>query len=437
MNSARIKRTVHELRGDWHEIGGLSRLALVGLIAALGLTIALGFSITRSVRAQLLAAQAELLANEIGALPLPEGMQPGTPDFEAYDSLVRQELIGGATERVKLWNRSGEVIYSDKDVFVGEVFDLSEDALVAFEGTVSVNISALTDPAHQPDKELGHLIEFYIPVRNEADEVIAVFEIEQSTDSLDHAIVAISRNVWTSIGIGVLVVGLFMATLGVASARDLNQRRRAAESLLGRRFTAQEEERKRIVGALHDDIGQPLYRILYGLEGSIARIGQDSDVGRELEALQGMIRNVDHTLRSELVQLSEHLAIDAGLDAALEELVETTTEETDLTVSLFVADTAILSDVQRAALYRVAQEGVVNVRKHADATVLIIEAHRSGPNFEVRVRDDGHGSGPVVPGLGLTTSRERMEALGGDLSFVSTRDGAELVAHIPVRQSFP
>lgn len=437
MDNIRAVETVRALRDDWREIGGLSRLALVGLLAALGLTIALGFSITRSVRAHLLAAQAELLANEVAALPFLEELVPGTPAFEAYDNLVRQELLGGETERVKLWDSHGEVRYSDREAFIGQTFELSEHALLAFDGTLSVNTSGLTDPAHLPDRELGRLVEYYIPVRGSSGEVLAVFEIEQTPGSLEHTISATSRNVWMSIGVGVFVVGVFMATLGVASARDLNRRRRAAERLLGRRFTAQEEERKRIVGALHDDIGQPLYRILYGLEGSIARIGQDTEVGRELEALQSLVRSVDQTLRSELVQLSEHLAIDAGLDAALEELVSTTAAETGLLVSLSVSDTAVLSDVQRAALYRVAQEGIVNARKHAAASVLVIEAHRAGSYFEVRVRDDGEGSAGSEPGLGLTTSRERMEALGGGLRFSSTRGGSELVARVPVGRSTP
>ena len=425
-------RTVYAtIRRDWREIGGLGRLGVVGLVGALGLTIALGFLITDSVERHLLESRANLVAAEVAALPVLPAEAFSTDAFEAFDVLVRQELLGGETERVKLWSADGLVLYSDDRSISGRVFELAPEALEAFGGQLSVNTSDLDDQAHARDRELGALIEFWIPVRGEQGEVLAVFEIEQSTDSLEEALGAISRYVWFAILVGVGALAVFLLALFFARVRDHGRRWRTAEALLGRLFTAQEEERRRIVGALHDDIGQPLYRILYGLEGSISRVGEDSEVGRELDRLQGLVREVDVTLRSELESLSEHLPIDAGLREAVEQLAADTAAEAGLLVEVDLEGDEGLRPVQRVALYRAVQEGIVNVWKHSGARRVEVFGRIEGGRFEVDVTDDGSAT-DAAPGLGLTTTRERLEAIGGRLAFVPGRHGSVLRVSVPL-----
>jgi len=163
-----------------------------------------------------------------------------------------------------------------------------------------------------------------------------VFEIEQRTDLLEGALGRIERNVWFSIAIGLGVLGVFLGALALARARDLNRRRRQAERILGDLLRAQEEERRRIVGSLHDDIGQPLYRLLYGLEGTVARMGPDDPLGDEVRDLTELVHQVDGTLRAELRMLHRGLLADLGLNDALSDLVATVRDESGLDVDLDV-----------------------------------------------------------------------------------------------------
>jgi len=379
------------------------------------LTVALGFSITAAAESHLLEARATQVHGIVSQLPpLVTDRPPTDAELAIYDVAVRTRLLGGETERVKVWIADGTIVYSDARELMGQQFTLSATALRAFAGSTGTGISDLADPAHELSRSEGSLIEIYVPVQDVAGEIISVVEIEQDVTALNSALRRINTNVWVSIALGVGVLGLFMGVLAVARARSLNSRRRQAEVLLRSSFAAQEDERRRVVGALHDDIGQPLYRLLYGLEGSRAKIASDHPVADELVRLEDITRTIDKTLRRELRILHEGLAADAGLEAAVSDLVELTRRETDLVIEASVELAWNPSAVQRTALYRAAQEAVTNVRKHADATWARVRIWTERDRVMLDVEDDGRGV-HRDPGLGLTTTKERFEALGGDV----------------------
>jgi two-component system sensor histidine kinase UhpB len=253
--------------------------------------------------------------------------------------------------------------------------------------------------------------------------------------ALNAALGRITRNVWWSIGLGLAVLGIFMGVLAMARAREMNKRRRQAEELLQSSFLAREQERRRIVGALHDDIGQPLYRVLYGLEGSRARLGGDDPVADELGHLEEIVREMDGTLRNELRILQVELAADTGLDVALEDLVALTVDETGLDMTLTVGLVTPPPREQSTELYRAAREAITNVRKHAQANHVAVSVYEEGGRIVLDVIDDGVG---VVdePGLGLSTTRQRFRVLGGDVVVSSISDrGTRFHAWLPVAGS--
>jgi signal transduction histidine kinase len=411
------------LRSDWREIGGLGRLAIIGIAVALVLTVVLGFSITSSAEDHLLEARATMIHNLVTQIPqLPVDRPPTDAEVAAYDVAIRTAILGGETVRVKLWAPDGTIIYSDAGELIDEQFTLSPPAVKAFGGATGTLISDLTDPAHELSREEGELIEIYIPLPNADGEITSVVEVEQTAVSLDSALGRIATNVWLSIGLGIAVLSVFMGTLAMARAREVNRRRRQAEILLRSSFETQEVERRRVVGALHDEVGQPLYRLLYGLEGSRAKMDPDDPVADELDRLEGVVRDIDKTLRRELRILHEGLAADAGLDTAVLDLVELTRRESDLDVAAAVDLAWDPTPVQRTALYRAAQEGVMNVRKHAGATRVRIRLRTERDRVVLDVEDDGVGVA-AEPGLGLTTTKERFQALGGDVAVSKLRGG--------------
>ncbi len=427
--SRRTRGLLRGFRAEWQEIGGLGRIAVIGLIASAVLTVVMGFTITGSARANLLEARADLIANEVRTMPeLALTDVPGSPSFEVFDAAAHHGLMGSETERVKVWSADGRIVYSDDPGLIGGEFALSSLASEAFAGAVTTHISDLQDPAHAGERAHGQLIEVYVPVLDADGSVTMVVEVEQRLDSLNEAMGDINRNTWLAIATGVGVLALFLGALATAVARGINRRRRQAEGLLGSLFRAQEEERRHVVGALHDDVGQPLYRLLYGLEGSRAKLDAGDPVADELENLEEIVRQVDTTLRGQLDYLYQGLAADAGLTTALRDLGATTEAETGVSVHLdLAAEPDDLSSVGRTALFRAAQEGVVNVRKHAEARNVWIELGVEGDRVAVEVRDDGNGFGGEA-GLGLTTTRERLEALGGGVTVRRRRGGGSVFA---------
>jgi signal transduction histidine kinase len=418
------------LVAEWREIGGLGRIAVIGIVAAMALAIVLGFEITAAARGHLLDARAEILAAITGDLA--DEYDPSDPTAGVFDSAVRERLLGGETVRVKVWLGDGTVVYSDDERLVGQVFELSDSAAAAFTGERSSQVSDLSEDAHADHRHLGSLIEFYLPFTTSAGSVESVFEVEQRTDLLETALGRVERNVWLSIGIGLGVLGVFLGALALARVRDLNRRRRRAERVLGDSLRVQDQERRRIVGSLHDDVGQPLYRLLYGLEGTSARMDPDDPLRAEIESLADLVHQVDATLRAELRILHRGLLADLGLGTALEDLVETVRQETDLDVSLNLAADMDLPDVTRQALFRAAAEAITNVRRHAAATRIEVTVSPADGMVELAVADDGNGR-MAEAGLGITTNRERLETIGGDLEITARPGvGTIVVARVPI-----
>lgn len=389
------------------------------------MTLILGFSITRSARGHLLDARAAMVVAVVNDLPpFPTGAVPSRGGYAIFDVAVRVTVLGGETVRVKVWDRDGTIVYSDANELVDQRFDLPLHAMIAFEGGTGLHVSDLTDPAHAFDRGHGQLIEIYVPIIGDDGEIGVVFEVEQDASGLNDALAAITRNVWASISIGLVAIGLVMAVGIAARTREVNRRRRQAEGLLKSSFSAQEAERRRVVSALHDDIGQPMYRLLYGLEGSRAKLDPSDPVAVELGHLADIVRDMDGTLRKELRLLHFELAADAGLSTALEELVDLTRLETDLEVALSIDLTYEPSAVRRTEIYRAAREAITNVRKHAGAEHLTVRVFEEADTLVLEVTDDGRGPGADHDaGLGLSTTRERFRSLDGDLTIQGSASG--------------
>ncbi|MDH3730860.1 MAG: hypothetical protein OES13_07040 [Acidimicrobiia bacterium] len=412
---------------EWRELGWIGRLALLGIVLSLGIAIALGFSIPNSAQGHLLDAQAENIA--VIASEFVEDIPPETLSdtgvLDSFDQELRLRLLGGDTARVKVWAPDGTIIYSDASELIGQSFELTAPAAAALEGESSHKVSDLSDPAHEIDREIGELIEFYLPITSADGSVIGALEVEQRSDALRTTLGHIRRNVWISITFGLGLLTLFMASLVLAGARALNRRRRRAEELLGDVVAAQETERKRIVGSLHGDVGQPLYRLLYGLEGSREKV-TEPEVVNELARLEDLVREIDRTLRAELRLLHRSEVEDVGLEPALQELAATTRTETDLDIDVDFQLNGGLTPTQSAALFWAAEEGLINARKHAAASKVTVRLWQESVRAVLEVADNG--SGVARPeGIGLATTRERLDAIGGGLEVMPRRGGGTIL----------
>jgi signal transduction histidine kinase len=220
-----------------------------------------------------------------------------------------------------------------------------------------------------------------------------------------------------------------------AVAVELSQR--VARDAVRRVVAAQETERRRLARELHDETGQALTSILLGL--------------KPLEAALA-----DHPARSAVVELREHVVValqdvrrlavelrpklldDFGLVPALERLTESVAEQAEIRVDFHSAlgETRLPSDVE-TALYRVVQESLTNIVKHADARNVSVSVARRESGVAAVIEDDGGGFDQRTvreDGVGLLGMRERLALLDGRLE-VESRPGAgtTVVAEVPLR----
>jgi len=218
-----------------------------------------------------------------------------------------------------------------------------------------------------------------------------------------------------------------------AVAVDLSER--VASDALRRVVSAQELERQRLARELHDETGQALTSILLGLKAV-----EDADDGSDLAAATGQLRELVVTtlqdVRRLAVELRPKALDDFGLVPAIERLVETFREQTGIAVDVEqrLGDERLPNEIE-TTLYRITQEALTNVVKHAQARHVSIVLNRRDGRVAAVIEDDGRGfteSGSEGR-LGLVGMRERIALVGGRLEVESSPgSGTTLSIEVPL-----
>ena len=222
-----------------------------------------------------------------------------------------------------------------------------------------------------------------------------------------------------------------------ALAVDLSER--VARDALRRVVAAQELERRRLARELHDETGQSLTSILLGLRSLEDSLGDwlDGDEARAAVAgLRALAVNTLQDVRRLSVELRPKALDDFGLVPALERLAETWSGQTGIEVD-FVArlDEEQLSNEIATALYRIVQESLTNVVKHARARHVSVLLTRKNGAVVAVIEDDGRGFDPTAAsdGFGIQGMRERVELVRGHLQIESDPEsGTTLVVEVPL-----
>jgi len=220
-----------------------------------------------------------------------------------------------------------------------------------------------------------------------------------------------------------------------AVAVDLSER--VQRDALRRVVSAQEIERRRLARELHDETGQALTSILLGLK-SIEDTADLAQARASAARLRQLVVETLHDVRRLAVELRPKALDDFGLVPALERLAETFSEQTGLAVD-FQATLGgeRLPEEVETALYRIVQEALTNVVKHAGASRVSVVLARKDKAVTAVVEDDGRGfeAGKTDGrGLGLVGMRERLGLLDGRLRIESTQGtGTTIVAEVPLR----
>jgi two-component system, NarL family, sensor histidine kinase UhpB len=197
---------------------------------------------------------------------------------------------------------------------------------------------------------------------------------------------------------------------------------------------AQEEERRRLARDLHDEVNQALTAILLRLEA----LAQETPAERapEVAELKRLVNQAMDELLNLARQLRPSALDDHGLVPAVETQLKRFGARTGIEVRLDTrGDPDTLPEVVQTAIYRVAQEALTNVTRHAGATVVEMDLEERDGGAELRVRDDGSGFDPSgrtnsegpSGGLGLVGMAERARLVGGELDVRSAPGGGTTI----------
>lgn len=266
-------------------------------------------------------------------------------------------------------------------------------------------------------------------VRTEVDQMRSA--LEGSIDKTTIVLVILSAA-------GVLLAAIFTWSIRLSEQKFADQRLR---DLTHRIVDVQEDERKRVSTELHDGISQLLVSARYGLDQAMAKAGNKTAAKLALQKSMATIENAISEVRRVSMDLRPSVLDDIGLAAAIASLGRDFSETSGVKVTTNtnkVGDK--LNSSAQTALYRVAQEALTNVAKHAQATKVWITLIVSEQNVTLVVEDDGvlvqdflkRPDKKTIRGMGLRNMRERMDAFDGTLDIQSSKKGGLVVsASIP------
>lgn len=214
--------------------------------------------------------------------------------------------------------------------------------------------------------------------------------------------------------------------------------RRRLRDLAGYLQDAREKERKRIAREVHDELGQTLTALKFDLSQLAKQLPQDALALRQrANEMAGLIDHAIHTVRRVSTELRPGLLDDLGLAAAIEWQAEEFAGRTGVRTNLYLSEDvfSLTSDVV-TALFRIFQETLTNVARHAHASQVRVELVADPGQVTLRVRDDGRGISEreiMDPqALGLLGMRERARALGGEVTIEGVPgQGTTVTARIP------
>ena len=385
------------------------------------------------------------LASAVIGPEVTQALVDGDPAaISRFDGLVRNRVLSDSVVRVKLWSRDGRIVYSDEPRLIGTTFALDDEELeVMNRGLDAVaQASELDGSENRYDTGHGPLLEVYLPVWLPSGEPL-LFETYQTRST----IAAREREVITSFGPitlgGLALLLAVLVPIAWSLARSLDRARAERESLLRHALDASTTERRRIAAHLHDGVVQSLSGSSYALSGVSEKLtaAQQPWAAAVVRDIATDLRQGVLALRSLLVEIYPPSLRRAGIGPALSDLSGQLSTR-GVTVTLDVDDTPELSEPIETALFRVAQEAVRNIVKHAEASNVRISLVTTDTAVDLTISDDGRGfvlpdpsspSSATVDGhLGLALLEDALLEVHGSLHVdTAPGQGTTLTTRIP------
>jgi len=342
-----------------------------------------------------------------------------------------EEILRGSEERLRMASQTGRMFAYE--------WDAVSDKIVRSEG---VNLILGEDEAGDTT---GQHIMSMIPPEDQERLLAAVANLSPESPYLriryrmvrsDGTMVWLDRNsraYFNEQGKMLRLVGMLM---------DITDRVRAEEALAGmsrKLVEAQEQERSRIARELHDDIGQRLALLSFGIQRMKERVPDSVDeLQRQLDSIEKQTSEIASDVQTLSRELHTSQLEFVGLVAAMEDFCTATAakQKVKIAFSHHGIPPNVPQDVS-LCLFRVMQEALNNAAKHSGVRYFEVELQGSAKEISLVVRDSGAGFDPelarATPGLGLISMRERVNLVQGIFSITSRAQyGTEVNVRVPV-----
>lgn len=281
-----------------------------------------------------------------------------------------------------------------------------------------------------------------------AEEVVSVGWFPLFADQRIHGYVIVAfrrEHTFSSRELRLLRALAERSSLALASAeryQGLLIREKELELLSRARVEAQEEERRRIAREIHDGLGQMLTALKFNIEILEDSKNLSADDRRRIEDTKTLLDSMMTEAREISYNLMPSVLVDFGLVPALELLLEQTSRRNNIRVFLHVNGLEErLSPQLEVCLYRIVQEALTNIVKHAEAREAVVQIVRSADAITLTIEDDGKGFDVqrlMLPlnqrrGMGLPGIRERALSFNGKFTVESSPSrGTEIIVEIPL-----
>jgi len=360
-----------------------------------------------------------------------------------------QRYVAELEERIAE-RKQAETALRESEERYRELFENAKDAIYVhdLEGTyLKVNRAAETLSGYTRDEIVGHNFSEFVPeehIRNVRRSFCAKLAKKGETTYEVDVLAKDGRRVPVEVSSRAIYEnGVLVGVQGMA--RDITERKLAEDTLLmfsRKLIEAQEDERRRIARELHDQIGQVLTAVKMNLY-SMQKVCNSSEVASHVKDNMEAIDQALRLVRDLSVELRPPVLDDFGLVTALRWYVDRYARRTGLNVDVIIE---LLDENERfsrdleTACFRIAQEALTNVVRHANASQIIVQLSKDEDVLFLSVRDDGAGfepenlrkRAPRAATLGLIGMQERAHAAGGTVEIDS-----ELSKGTEVRISLP
>ena len=338
---------------------------------------------------------------------------------------VKEDLAGVNKSVAETIHQVDETVIEEKKARL-KLVEVSKD----FHRYTEKDIKAAYDNAYMLQVELVKLREREKLLRHKRDHLEISLRRLQNTAQKAEKLVSQMGVVFNYLGGGLKDLNL-----------KINELQKTQEMALGI-IRAQEEERKRVAREIHDGPAQSMANIVMRAEFCLKLLDMEPEKVRdELIALQHLVRSSLTDVRKIIFDLRPMVLDDLGLEPAIKRYLSNYNEQYGLQINyLFFGLQRRLDSTVEVALFRIIQEMVTNIRKHARAKNAVVKIELLRKKINIYVKDDGIGFDPDLvmsdkdgEGYGLIGMRERIQLLRGEMNIVSAPgQGAAISVSVPL-----